>query len=425
MEYITMSRREREQLIVFSKIKNAVITRVEAALQLKISERWLRKKYKRYLIDGDVGLVHRNRGRASPNRWCEEERILTINLLRSDWHGFGPTFTAEKLAELENITVSKETVRQAMIAAGLWRSRSKKPKYRQRRVRRAMIGVMVQLDGSPHDWFEGRAPKCTLLVFIDDATSQILWLEFVDGESKLAVTQATKNCFMKHGIPLSFYVDFGGVFSVNLNNLERDKKTQWERIMKELSVEVIHAYSPQAKGRVERANKTMQDRLIKEMRLAKISSIEAANTFLRGSNFISKHNAQFAVPPAQVGNAHRSADLYDLDSIFCFKEERILANDFTILYNTMVFQLDAQQRTIIRPKNVITVNTYLDGTIKLSIRQTGLTFKEIDCRKQPQEKKIKEYTPCKPGKNSQRWVFGLPPLNESRVKPASPAVEAI
>jgi hypothetical protein len=425
MEHITMSKKEREQFIVFEKIKNKDITRSEAALQLNLSERWVRKKFKRYLTNGIQGLTHQNRNRISPKRWNEREKAIAIDLLRSDWHDFGPTFTAEKLKELKNIIVSKETLRKAMINGGVWQAKRKRFKYRKRRARRPMIGIMIQLDGSPHDWFEGRGPKCTLLVFIDDATSQLLWLEFVPSESAEAVIAATQNYMRTHGRPHSMYVDYGSVFSVNTNNPEREKKTQWERIMKELSIEVIHARSPQAKGRVERSNRTLQDRLIKDMRLAGISSIDEANQFLRNSDYIARHNEQFAVAPAQLGNAHRPTETYDLNAIFCFKDERILTNDYTITFNKRLFQLDKEQPTIIRPKNVITVKTYLNGSIDLFVRKTRLAFKEIyaKSRKKMAVPVAKQYKPRKVHENSKRWATGLFPM-VSRVKPTLPVVEA-
>jgi hypothetical protein len=240
-----------------------------------------------------------------------------------------------------------------MIRAGIWEGRKSRTKHRKKRERRSMRGIMIQLDGSPHDWFEGRGPKCTLLVFIDDATSQLLWLEFARSENESDVMRATRNYINRHGIPHEFYVDFGSVFSVNTNNPERDKKTQWERAVEELSIKVIHAHSPQAKGRVEKANDTLQDRLVKEMRLAGISSIEDANGFLREDYFIPKHNERFAVAPAQTGDAHRPLIGYDLDIIFCSRETRVLANDHTIVFNKRIFQLDRQQRTIIRPRDLI------------------------------------------------------------------------
>jgi transposase len=427
MEHFIMSRKERTQLIVFEKLKNGEISQVEAANRLKMSTRWLREKLKRYKETGDHGLIHKNRGKESSKKWNTEQRALAIELLKSEWQGFGPTFACEKLLELKGIKISKETLRKVMIQEGIWNSKQRKLKHRARRTRRTMLGLLVQLDGSPHDWFEGRAPKCTLLVFIDDATSKILWLEFVRSENEMDVLRSTKNYIQRYGIPHEFYVDFGGVFSVNLNNDERDKKTQWERAASELLINIIHAHSPQAKGRVERANGTMQDRLVKELRLKDISSIEDANKYLRESDFMLKHNERFAVKPAQGGDAHRPAQNYDLEATFCRREARILANDYTIAFNKQYYQLEKQQRTIIRPKDKITVSTFLDGSISLSIRKTVLAFSPISNKPQkPVQDKIFLNQRSKPCENSRRWASGSAPRfnNESRVKLAAPATEA-
>lgn len=418
-----MNLKEREQSKVFSQVKAGTITQTEASKKLGFSYRWTGRKYSRYLEKDDFGLVHRGRGKKSSNRWNHQEVTLLIELLRTDWYGFGPTFAAEKLEELHGIKVSKETVRKAMIEAGLWHAKIKKIKHRQRRERKPMLGIMVQLDGSPHDWFEGRAGRCTLLVFIDDATSKILWLEFVESESTEALMRATKNYIEACGIPQSFYTDHGCAFHVNLNNKEGDKKTQWERACEELGIEVIHAHSPQAKGRVERCNKTMQDRLVKDMRLAGISSIEEANRFLRTSDFIRKHNMQRAEKPTQAGDAHKNHEAYDLNGIFTIKDTRVLTNDFTITFNKRIFQLQAQQKTIIRPKNNITIKVHLNGTIKLWIRKTELSFCELANRpvKPAIEKKVSQNLPRKPSLASMAFNGGHP----SRVKPATPAAKAL
>jgi hypothetical protein len=424
MNYITMNQKEREQAKLFAQVEERIITQAEAAARLRLSERWVRKKIKRYRELNDFGLVHKSRGKTSPKRWDPEQERLLVDLLKGEWHGFGPTFAAEKLEELHGIKVSREVVRKVMIRENLWQPKQR-GKHRKRRERKPMLGMMVQLDGSPHDWFEGRAAPCTLLVFIDDATSKILWLEFAKSESVESLMQATKNYVQKHGIPQSFYTDHGSVFHVNLNNQENIKKTQWERACDDLNIKVNHAHSPQAKGRVERCHQTMQDRLDKEMRLAKISSIEEANEYLRTSNFIEKHNAKYAVLATQKGNAHADAKSYDLDDIFSIKETRILANDFTITFNKRIFQLHGQQKTILRPKNEIVVKTHLDGTIRLWVRKTEIIFTEINARtgRKVQKEKIANHLQCRPSENSKRWASGKLPL--SRVKPAAPAVEAL
>ncbi|EKD23204.1 MAG: putative transposase protein [uncultured bacterium] len=225
MDKLIINRKEREQLIMLKQVKDGQITQAVAAKRLDMSVRGLRKKQRRYEKEGDAGIVHKNIGKISPWRWSETEKNFTIDLIRSGWRDFGQTFVAEKLSELYRIDKSCEIVRQMMIERLLWMPKKQKIQHRKWRERKEFFGELVQLDGSPHDWFEGRAPKCTLIVFIDDATSQILHLEFVKSESFKGVAGATKNYMSKFGRPLAFYVDFGSVFSVNLNNKDRDKKT--------------------------------------------------------------------------------------------------------------------------------------------------------------------------------------------------------
>lgn len=426
MGYLTMSDKERKQMKVFELLKQQEITQTEAAAKLRLSTRWVRKKYKRYKQLGDAGLVHLNRGKPSSRKLDQATKDLLNSLLQDEWKGFGPTFAAQKLEEIHQIKTTHETVRRVMIEACLWVPKRAKRKHRKRRERKPMFGMMIQLDGSPHDWFEGRAPKCTLLVYIDDATSKILMLSFAKGESEAAVMQSTKDYVQQFGIPCSFYTDHGSVFHVNLNNQEGDKKTQWEMACRRLGIEIHHAHSPQAKGRVERCNKTLQDRLIKEMRLAGISSIESANHYLRTSNFITQHNKMFAIDPLQAGDAHASAHDYNLDDVFTIRETRTLANDFTIQYNKQIYQLLSSQRTILRPKDRITVRTYLNGSIKLWIRSIELFFTLIPERvkKPAPERTVALHTYVKPSENSRRSLSNLFSRG-SRVKPAKPAAEAM
>jgi hypothetical protein len=236
---IGLSMKERDQFVIFSKLRERKITQLAAARTLRLSARWVRAKLRRFLKFGAGGLVHQGRGKPSSRVWDQEQKSWVMKLFDEQFEGFGPTFAAEKLEELYGIKISHETLRKAMINAGLWHGRQRKPKHRERRERKEFYGVMVQLDGSPHDWLEGRAQKCTLLVFIDDATSQILWLEFAPSESLESVMKAARHYMERRGRPLSFYVDFGSVFSVNTNNPERDKITQFDRACKELGVSII------------------------------------------------------------------------------------------------------------------------------------------------------------------------------------------
>jgi len=417
MEKFTMTRKEREQLYVMKLIKEGKIRKREGARRLKITFQQLRRKYKRYLEEGDKGVIHRGRFRPSKRRWAGPQQALALELIKSElWRGFGPTFVQQKLKELHGIEVSKETIRQLMIREGLWKGKTTKVKQRQLRERRAMFGIMIQLDGSHHRWFEERGDKCTLLVFIDDATSNLVWLEFVPSESRLSVLQATKNYMMDCGIPHEFYVDCGSVFRVNLNNQDRSKITSWERALKELDVAIHHALSPQAKGRVERVHRTLQSRLVNELRLNGISTIEAANEFLRTSNFIDKHNNTFAVQPIEKGDAHRMVEKELLDKVFRIREKRILANDNTIEHKKRILQLEKEQKAVVRPKAEIIVETLLNGSIELSIRGIKLMFKEISVRPKVEKTvEVRQYKPNKPSENSRRWVGGLPPVRNNQI----------
>jgi len=245
------------------------------------------------------------------------------------------------------------------------------------------------VDGSPHDWFEGRAPKCTLLVFIDDATSKVVWLYFAKSESTESLMQAAKEYIEAYGRPVSIYVDCGGVFLVNINNPECDKITQFSRAMKELGVEVKFAYSPQAKWRVERVNGVLQDRLIKEMRLAGVSSIEEANAFVQ-EKYLTMHNEKFAVKPDAEQDLHRSIDGFDLENTFCLKNERVIQNDFIVVYKKRLLQLHKEQKTIVRPKERIVVHESFDGQISLYIRKVKLLFTEVCERSSKHQKTPRE-----------------------------------
>lgn len=401
-----MSKKERKQSFMFKKLQAGEITQAEAARNLGISIRWVRKKYKRFIAKDDAGLVHGNRGKSSSRKWDPQHEEIALSLLKSDWHDFGPTFAAEQLAK-QGIKVSPETLRKSMIKAGLWVGKQRRNKHRKWRERRACLGIMIQLDGSKHDWFEGRAPHCTLLVFIDDATSRILWIEFAESESLFGVMHATLNYMKRHGKPQSFYVDFGSVFSVNTNNPDREKITQFERAMAELGVTMIHAHSAQAKGRVERANKTLQDRLIKEMRLANISTMEAANEFAQ-TFYLSEHNRKFAVEAQESANLHESIDGYDTANIFCIKEERQIQNDYTVMYKKRIFQLSKEQKAAIRPKEYVTMHERFDGTVDIVIRNIALEFEKIGCRPIKIAAPPKHQTPSfpKPAKDHpwRRWV---------------------
>jgi transposase len=400
------SRTEMEDAITLDQLKRKEITQAEAAKAMGISARWVRTKLKRYIQEGLDGLIHKNRGKESKKKWKASERQLTIDLLKSTWQGFGPTFTADKLKQLYSIKVDKETVRQMMIKENLWVAGQQKSKHRKRRERKECFGMLIQVDGSPHDWFEGRGHKCTLLLFIDDATGRI-WAEFAKSESINAVMKSTINYLKTFGRPIAMYTDYGSVFSVNLNNKERDKITQYERALSEMEIELKRARSPQAKGRVERSFGTHQDRLVKELRLANISTMDTANIFLKEVYF-KDHNNRFAVEPAQSTDVHKSIEGFDLENVFCIKDTRKVANDFTIQYKKRIFQIERNRLAIVKPKDIVTINEHLNGTINIFIRRSKLNFYEIRERSKPEIKEVVKNPNFhqKPSKNSKAWVIG-------------------
>ena len=373
---IGLSMQERDQLVIFNKLRDGLMSQVAAAKALNFSARWVRKKFKRFVKFGAKGLVHQLRNRPSTKVWNSEQKDWVMKLFDGQFQGFGPTFAAEKIKQLYGIKIGHETLRKVMIANGHWRGKKRKPKHRAWRERKEYFGIMIQLDGSPHDWFEGRGPRCTLLVFIDDATSTIVHAELVPSESLESVVQSARHYIEQWGRPCSFYVDFGSVFSVNTNNPERDKITQFERMCKELGIDVIHARSPQAKGRVERSNQTHQDRLIKELRLLNISTLHEANKFI-AEVYLPAHNKAFAIEASKAGDVHRPVTSHNLDHIFCIKEERVIQNDFTVQYEKRILQLLSGQRAVIRPKETVTISDHFDGTLSVSIRNIQLDFTEI------------------------------------------------
>lgn len=377
MKKLSMKAKEDEQVKIFLKFEKKLINQIEAAQILKITPRWFRTKYKLFMQNPDKGIGHKNRGKTRFNKINEEVKALILKQLKGLWHDFGPTLIAEHLAFDFNIKISKESVRQILIKEGLRKTKTKKAVYRIRRERKVQFGMLVQLDGSPHNWFEDRGEKCTLLVFIDDATSNILWLEFSKTESMKGVMQATIHNFDKHGIPEIIYTDRGVVFCVNTGKDRRKRKTPWQKAVESLGAEVIHAGSPQAKGRVERCNQTLQDRLVKKMRLANISSIEEGNIFVQHSGFIEQHNKKYGVKASLEGNYHKPANQYNLYEVFSKSAYRVLNHDFTISFNKKIFQLHRSQKISIKPKDKIEIRINFHEKIKLYFEDILLNFTQI------------------------------------------------
>lgn len=375
METISMSHKEVDQIAIFEQLTKGTMKQKHAASSLHLSIRQIKRKLKVYRAAGAASLVHGLVGKAGNAALAAEIKAEALKLIKVHYCDFAPTFAAEKLDELHNLTINPETLRLWMVDAGLWTVGIRRSVHRAWRERRACYGELVQLDGSDHDWFEERGERCTLLAFIDDATSTVMHLEFVKSEATLPIMAATWHYLDRHGKPVELYVDRGKVFKVGNHNENNDKLTQYARALGELVIQLTFARSPEAKGRVERLFGTLQDRLVKELRLAGIQTIEEANAFL--PSYIEKFNKKFAVAAADPQDLHQPVGVANLATIFCLKEERVLQNDFTIRHNNHWYQLEKKQKTLLFPKNTITVSTFLTGETKLFIRKTKLNFHPI------------------------------------------------
>ena len=365
-----MSSKELNRLEVMQKLEEKRMRQKEAARILGVSVRHVKRLLRNYRREGAQGLISKRRGRASNNRLSGETYRKALELLKSTYEGFGPTLACEKLVEVEGLQISKERLRQLMIAERLWKPRkARKVPVHQMRSRRACYGELVQIDGSPHDWFEGRAPACSLLVFIDDATGKLGQLSFVKSESFFSYSMAARAYFERYGKPVAFYSDKHGIFRVNQPaSGTTDALTQFGRAMQQLDIQIICAHTPQAKGRVERAIQTLQDRLPKELRLRNISSWEAGNAFL--PEFMADFNRRFAVQPRSDLDAHQPLSHPDkLDQILTWQETRTLSKNLTLQFRKVVYQIQTQRPTYALRHAAVTV--CLDAQENLAILYKG------------------------------------------------------
>ena len=352
-----MTLKEAERLSVIKQVKSKKLKQREASELLCLSLRQAQRLIKAYKEKGPQGLISKKRGMANIRKMSLEKRLKIAVIVREKYSDFGPTFASEKLREKENLLVSREFLRQLMIEEGLWKAKKKKEKrVHQRRARRSREGELVQADGSYHDWFEGRAPKCCLIQFVDDATSKILYAKFCDWESKNNYFSCLEGYIKKHGKPMGLYVDKHSVFRVNREEVKKGEGvTAFHKALKTLGIELICANSPQAKGRVERKNGVLQDRLIKEMRLKNISSIEEGNRYLE-EEFIDVHNKKFGKEATDSENAHKPLKVKEnLEKILATHEERSISKDLTIQYKNRIYQLETKTPNRMRYKKVKTI----------------------------------------------------------------------
>jgi len=374
MGEIVMSNEEINQVEIFEKLVRREVKQGKAAGILGISVRQVRKKLRQYKLHGAKSLVHKTRGRLSKRKTSQEKLDKAMLLIKDSYWDFGPTLANEKLLEDHKLEFSVERLRQEMIRTGVWKPRKKrKANTHQLRERRSCFGELSQLDGSPHDWFEGRAPNCNLNVLIDDATSFVL-AQFSKTETTQDHFKLVEIYFLEYGLPLAFYIDMHSVFKINKpSNLDSKKPssfdkyeglTQFGRMCKQLNVEPIFATTAQAKGRVERVNKTLQDRLVKEMRLQNICSIEEANKFL--PKFLKKFNKKFSVQPkSNVSMNRKLPKNINLEKIISVQTKRVLSKNLTFQYNNTIFQVKTKRSAFALRKTKVTVCERYDGTTKV------------------------------------------------------------
>jgi hypothetical protein len=397
-----MTRQEIQRYQIIRKVLERQINQQEAAEVLRLSDRQVRRIVKRVKLEGEAGVVHRSRGRPGNRSIKASLREKILRLYRNCYEGFGPTLASEKLLEHDRLKVNDETLRLWLIKEALWQAKSRRiGKALSWRERKAHLGEMVQLDGSHHDWLEGRGPKLVLMGYIDDATGRF-YGKFYGYEGTLPAMDSLKGYIKQHGIPKSIYLDQHSTYKINKRQTYRDwpfrdkeELTQFGRACQQLGIELIYASSPQAKGRVERIFETLQDRLAKELRLAKAQGCKEANAVL--GRYLDSFNKKFEVAAKRSGDLHRPIDKRILlDDILSFQTQRSLRNDRTVLHNNRWYQVLNRTRA-----HDITVYDYLNGRMSIKYGANRLDYKAIEgpiVRVKPKTFKIrlrKRYVPPK------------------------------
>jgi transposase len=383
-----MSEEEIRRAGVLKRVKQKELRQNEAAEMLQLSYRQVKRLYRRYVEEGAKGLVHRSAGRPSNRSRPKQQRQRILTLVRQHYSGapgarFGPTLAAEHLQEDHGITIDPETLRRWMLAEGLWSRERKRKPYRQRRVRRAHFGELVQMDGSFESWLEDRGPRGCLLHMVDDATSTSLAI-FADEETTWGVADTLRAWVRKYGVPRALYVDWKTVYHQEPTVRQRQEGvvpiSQFGRMCRKLGIELIGANSAQAKGRVERGHGTHQDRLIKKMRLKQISDYDAANAFL-GNGYLDQHNAKYAVAAREPADYHlRLPPRLDLEQVFCLEEERIVSADWVVQYGRRWLQIEREQNARVNRGATVAVREHRDGSLSLWLNRVKLRWHELDER---------------------------------------------
>jgi len=370
-----MSEEEMTRLEIMQKLKEKHMSQAEAARKMRVGERQVRRLWRAYRTKGAVGLVSQRRGKKSNHQMSQAVKQAALDQIHRHYSDFGPTLAHEKLTEKHGLQISVESVRQLMIVEELWKpKKARKAQVHPMRERRACGGELVQTDGSDYAWFEERGPRCTLLVMIDDATGQLGTLLFVPHESFFGYGAAMRLYLAAHGRPGTLYSDKHGIFRVNLPSVGLENNlTQFGRAMQDLEIQIICANTPQAKGRVERANKTLQGRLPKELRLRNISNMADGNAFL--PEYIADYNSRFAVQPRSTFDFHRPlSPSSDLERIFSWQEPRLLSNNLTLQYKNIVYQVLTKRPAYSLRKAPVQVCESPQGVISLFHKDQPLLF---------------------------------------------------
>ena len=391
-DIITMSSREVKRFKIIQKVLEKQLRQVKAGELLGLSQRQIRRIAKRVQAEGARGVTHRSRGQPSRRKMPQDQQERIGSIIEERYSDFGPTLVAEKLMENEGIRVSKEKVRQVMMEQGLWQRKRRRRKIYQWRERKAYLGEMVQMDGSHHEWLEGRGPKMVLMGYVDDATGRFFG-RFYESEGVSSAMDSLRRYIELYGCPLSLYLDKHSTYKTtrhpSTDELLRGDQamTQFERACRELEIEIIHAHSPQAKGRIERVFGTLQDRLVKEMRLEGITTIKGANEFL--DRFTPRYNKRFAREALRESDLHRRLPRgMRLESVFCLKETRTIMNDYTVRWRGKRYLIKTPSIAIRRRK--VEVREYFDDRIELRFKNRIL--KHIEIAKERQEMKGGERT---------------------------------
>jgi hypothetical protein len=390
MTVLAMSQGELSRFDTLMRVERGELRVEDAAAVLGLKRRQVFRLLVRMRAEGASGIVSRKRGRPSNRRHSVALREQIIAIVREHYHDFGPTLAREYLIERHGITVACETLRQLMITAGLWKDRdARRPRPYQPRYRRDCRGELIQVDGSKHWWFEDRGVQCTLLVYIDDATSELMQLKMVESESTFAYMEATREYIEAHGKPVAFYSDKHSVFRNNTASAKGDGMTHFGRALEALNIEIICAYSPQAKGRVERANATLQDRLVKAMRLEGIATIAEANAFL--PSYLARHNQRFAKAPFDPRDLHRPlAPHDDLKAEMVWREQRTVTSALTLHYNKALFILEPTEVSRPLAGKRVDVCEYPDGRLEIRHGEHALPYRVFDKIRQVNQAAIVE-----------------------------------